>query len=183
MITTDEYPGYKTAILNNYGVIESIDSVEVKKAGRPKKAKLVAPDGLNYCVVHKTRVKGRVVNVEIKTIYGNQDKLTDSGTSKAVNTAFIERYNGTDRNSNSRKVRKGYMFSKVWVMDQLATYFICYSYNFCWPVRTLCPTKSADAKYKITPAMSAKLTDHIWDIREWLSVPVVSLEYDIQLLL
>ena len=180
MITSDEYPGYKPAILNNYGVIDKNDDTsEVngkKKVGRPKKPKLAAPKELNYSVVHKTRKKGKVVKVEIKTIFGNTDKVSLSGSSKSVNTAFIERYNGTDRNANARKVRKSYMFSKDWDMHKYITYFICYCYNFCWPVRTLNEKKSADAAEKVTPAMSAKLTDHVWSLREWLSIPVVHLE-------
>lgn len=173
MITTDEYKGYRPAILRHYGVIEH--SVP-KKVGRPPKPKMVAPEGLNYAVVHKTREKGRVVNTELKIIFGNTDKLTRSGNSKAINTAFVERYNGTDRNQNARKIRKTYMFSKDWDTHNLITFFISYCYNFCWPVRTLSPTKSADTPHRITPAMSAKLTDHLWTIREWLTIPVVQLE-------
>ena len=168
MITTDEYSGYKTAILNNYGVLENNQNNNIKKIGRPKKPKLIAPKELDYCVVHKTRKKGKVIKVEKKIIYGNTN-------GQSINTSYIERYNGTDRNFNSRKVRKGCMFSKKWELHKLITYFICYSYNFCWPVRTLNYKKSADCKYKISPAMSARLTDHIWDIREWLSYPVIQL--------
>lgn len=177
MITTDEYPGYRTAILNNYSVFEESneDESKTKKVGRPKKKKKVAPEGLNYSVAHKTREKGKVVKVEIKTIFGDTKKLKNSGSSNCVKTSFIERFNGTDRNFNSRKVRKGYMFSKNWDIHNMATYFICYSYNYCWSVRTLNNKKSADTKYKVTPAMAAKLTDHAWDIREWLSYPVVQL--------
>lgn len=180
MITSDEYPGYKPAILNNYGVPEIVCNKEdepndKKKVGRPKKPKLVAPKHLNYSVVHKTRRKGKVVKTEIKTIFGNKDKVALSGNSKSVNTAFVERYNGTDRNANARKVRKTYMFSKNWVIHQYVTYFICYCYNFCWSVRTLNSKKSADSAEKVTPAMSAKLTDHVWSLREWLSISVVHL--------
>ena len=140
IITSDEYPGYKPAILNHYGVIaqnndNATEANGKKKVGRPKKPKLVAPKELNYSVVHKTRKKGKVVKTEVKTIFGNTDKVDLSGTSKAVNTAFIERYNGTDRNANARKVRKTYMFSKDWDIHQFVTYFVCYCYNFCWTVR------------------------------------------------
>jgi len=176
MITSDEYPGYKPAILNNYGEPEIIyNKGSKKKAGRPKKPKLIAPEQLNYSVVHKTRRKGKVVKTEIKTIFGNTNKVALSGNSTSVNTAFIERYNGTDRNANARKFRKTYMFSKNWMIHQYVTYFICYCYNFCWPVRTLNNKKSADAAEKVTPAMAAKLTDHVWSLREWLSIPVVHL--------
>ncbi len=63
--------------------------------------------------------------------------LGHSRVSRSINTAFIERYNGTDRNRNARKVRKTYCLSKDREVHESMTYFTLYSYNFCWPVRTL----------------------------------------------
>lgn len=174
MITTDEYKGYKPAILKHYGVPKE-PTVQNNKVGRPRKPVLVAPEGLNYGVVHKTREKGRVVKTEFKVIFGNTDKLERSGSSRAINTAFIERYNGTDRNQNARKVRRTYMFSKDWATHNLLTYFICYSYNFCWAVRTLTIKPKGAKHIQRTPAMAAKLTDRVWKIRDWLTIPVVQL--------
>ena len=57
--------------------------------------------------------------------------------SRRVNVSFLERYNATDRHQNARKVRKTYTFSKDWRVHESMTYFTMYSYNFCWPVRTL----------------------------------------------
>jgi hypothetical protein len=51
--------------------------------------------------------------------------------SKTINTSFVERHNGTDRNRNARKVRKTYRFSKDWQVHQAVTYFTIYTYNFC----------------------------------------------------
>ena len=94
-----------------------------------------------------------------------------SGASRTVNTAFVERHNGTDRNRNSRKVRKTYCFSKDWWIHRAATFFTMYSYNFCWPVRTL-KDESGEAR---SPAMMAKLTDHVWTLAEWIKRPAVQL--------
>ena len=60
-----------------------------------------------------------------------------SRVSRAINTAFVERQNGTDRHRNARKARKTYRFSKDWRYHEAVTYLTLYSYNFCWPVRTL----------------------------------------------
>jgi len=38
--------------------------------------------------------------------------------STVVNTVFVERHNGSDRNRNRRKVRKTYCFSKDWVVHE-----------------------------------------------------------------
>src|SRR4051794_22601771 len=96
--------------------------------------------------------------------------LVTSWVSKAINTAFVERHNGTDRNRNARKVRKSYCFSKDERVHQAVTYFTMYSYNFCWPVRTLRIRDSEQHAWQPrTPAMAAGLTDHVWSLTEWLT--------------
>jgi hypothetical protein len=125
--------------------------------------------------VHKVRKKGRVVEVARRLIFGTaatlEKALANSGVSRAVNTAFVERHNGTDRNRNARKIRKTYCFSKDWWMHRAVTFFTMYSSNFCWPVRTL---KTEEGENR-TPAMASKLTDHVWTLMEWLKRPVVQL--------
>ena len=86
-------------------------------------------------------------------------------------TAFVERHNGTDRNRNRRKVRKTYCFSKDWQVHEAMTYFTMYSYNFCWPVRTLRREVGPKRYEPRTPAMVAGLTDHVWTIQEWAAYP------------
>ena len=75
------------------------------------------PEGLKYATVHKTRKKGRVVKVEMRVVFGTVvavlAALAVSLVRKVVNTVFVERHNGTDRNRNARKVRKSHCFSKV----------------------------------------------------------------------
>ena len=101
--------------------------------------------------------------------------LQNSSVSRAINTAFIERYNATDRHQNATKARRTYEFSKAWERHNEATKFVAYTYNFCWPVRTL-RRKNANGNYQsVTPAMAANLTDHVWKLAEWLSIPVVQL--------
>jgi len=90
-----------------------------------------------------------------------------------VNTVFIERHNGSDRNRNERKTRKTYCFSKDWQVHEAVTYFTMFSYNFCWPVRTLRIKDDQGIWQKRSPAMAAGLTDHVWSIPEWLAFPSV----------
>jgi hypothetical protein len=97
--------------------------------------------------------------------------LLRSKVSGKVNTSFVERNNGTDRGQNARKRRKSYTFSKNTLIHDSITYFTCYSYNFCWPVRTLANKDEAGRKQPCTPAMAAGLTDHVWSLKEWLSFP------------
>ena len=133
--------------------------------------------GLQYATVHKTRVQGRVRKIDFRIVFGQPDRvqaaLQQSRCSNKINTAFVERQNGTDRNRNARKVRKTYCFSKDWDVHQAVTYFTMFSYNFCWPVRTL-RVKGRDGRWRQqTPAMAAGLTDHVWTLSQWLKRPTV----------
>jgi IS1 family transposase/transposase-like protein len=171
LITTDEYSAYEGAILAAFG--EEVVPPRTGRPGRPRSPYKVPPAGLNYATVHKTRKKGRVVEVTTRVIFGTAATvaaaLEASTASRTVNTAFVERHNGTDRNRDARKVRKTYCFSKGWWIHRAASFFSKYSYNFCWPVRTL---KAEDGAAQ-TPAMSAKLTDHVWTLLEWIKRPAV----------
>jgi IS1 family transposase/transposase-like protein len=173
LITTDEYAAYEGAILETFGV--EVVPPRTGKPGRPRQPYKVAPAGLNYATVHKTRKKGRVVSVVTRVIFGVmaavQAALVKSTVSRAVNTSFVERHNGTDRNRSARKARKTYCFSKDWWIHRAVTFFTMYSYNFCWPVRTL----KAERGEERTPAMAANLTDHVWTLAEWLKYPAVQL--------
>lgn len=176
LLTSDEYPAYKTAIFAAYAVTE--EPPRTGRPGRPRKPKKVLPTGLKYATVHKERANGRVVKVTTRVVFGTLAAvlaaLALSLVSKVVNTGFIERHNGSDRNRNRRKVRKTCCFSKEWEVHEAMTYFTMYSYNFCWPVRTL-RVKTGKKQYQQrTPAMAAGLTDRIWTIQEWATYPAFS---------
>ena len=177
LITSDEYKPYKRAILKAYG--QNTEVAHTGKRGRPKGSRRVPVKGLTYATVHKTRRKGRVVKIDLRTIFGTklqvEAAIKTSAVSNTINTSFVERHNGTDRNRNARKVRKSYCFSKNWDVHNAMTYFTMYSYNFCWPVRTLRLQNPDDRWHSRTPAMAADLTDHIWSLHEWLIYPAVQL--------
>jgi IS1 family transposase len=175
LVTSDEYPAYETALLNAYG-----EEVETTTTGRPTR-KMVAekrpPSGMNYATVEKRREKGRVVEIVTRVVFGTmaaiQAVLAKSKARRRINTSFVERQNATDRHHNGRKVRKTYTFSKDWTVHEAMTYFTIYSYNFCWPVRTLREPIEEGRWRRRTPAMAAGLADHVWTMREWISMPGV----------
>src|SRR4051794_29664179 len=68
LITTDEYSAYEGAILEAFGT--EVVPPRTGKRGRPRGPYKVAPAGLNYATVHKTRKKGRVVDVTTRVIFG-----------------------------------------------------------------------------------------------------------------
>jgi hypothetical protein len=173
LFTSDESPAYAWALLEAYGARMQPER-QGARGRRPNPVK-VPPQGLTYATVHKTRENNRVVKVEARVVYGSaagvQTALDNSPVSASVNTAYVERHNGTDRNRNARKVRKSYCFSKDWQVHEAVTYFTMYSYNFCWPVRTLRQKLGRRRYRQRAPAMAAGLADHIWSLREWLTYP------------
>jgi hypothetical protein len=179
LMTSDEYAAYPQAILSVYG--EEVIPERTGGPGRPRLAYRQVPAELVYATVHKVREGNRVVAVEERLIYGTkgqlEEALANSAVSERVTTAHIERYNGTDRHRNARKVRKTYRFSKGWDVHEAMTQFVAFSGNFCKPVRTLrqkLRRKQGRRKWRQrTPAMAAGLTDHVWSIAEWVSRPSV----------
>jgi IS1 family transposase len=175
LITTDGYPAYEEAILNAYG--ETVTPPRTGRRGRPRAPYKVVPEGLNYAVVEKTREKGRVVKIVTRVVFGTMVAVTAalgmSRVSKAINTSFVERENGTDRHRNARKNRKTYRFSKDWRHHEAVTYLAMYVYNFCWPVRTLSAKDEQGRWQRRSPAMAAGLANHVWSISEWLTFPGV----------
>jgi IS1 family transposase len=175
LMTSDEYPVYESAIRDTYG--RTVIPPRTGRPGRPRNAQTVVAPEVTYATVHKERENNRVVSVSTRVVFGTAvavaAALVASAVSNAVNTCFVERHNGTDRNRCSRKVRKSYAFSKDWDVHRAATAFSYFSYNFCWPVRTL-RERDADGRWRTrTPAMAAGLTDHVWSLAEWLAFPAV----------
>src|SRR5512142_1256287 len=173
LLTSDEHAPYETAIREVYGV----EQPRPRRPGPgrpPKPVKVLLPD-LCYATVRKRREKGRVVEVVRTLVFGTlallHALLGRSTVSTTINTSFVERHNGTDRHQNSRKQRKTYGFSKEMELHHAASYFIGYSYNFCWCVRTL-RVRGEDGCYMArTPAMAAGLSNHVWSLGEWVTYP------------
>jgi IS1 family transposase len=176
LLTGDEHRPYKEAILQAYGV-----EATTTPTGRPVRAPhKVAPPSLCYAAVHKVRRLGRVTGILIRLVFGTlallAQALAASAVNQVVNVSLLERQHLTDRHRNARKRRKTYCFSKCWEAHEAATYFTLYSYNFCWPVRTL-RIRSPDQPWtQRTPAMAAGLTDHVWSLAEWLKFPAIKRE-------
>jgi hypothetical protein len=175
LITTDGSPASEAAIWNASG--ETVTPPRTGKPGRPRAPYQVPPKDLTSAVVEKTREKGRVVKVVARVVLGTMAAVATalglSRVSTAINTAFVERQNGTDRHRNARKARKTYRVSKRWQFHEAVTYLTLYVYNFCWPVRTLAVKDERGRWQTRSPAMAAGLTDHVWPMAEWFSMPAV----------
>jgi transposase-like protein/IS1 family transposase len=144
-----------------------------KSAGRGRCALEAWPDLCIATVIKHTKKK-RVVEITRKVTRGTHEKakelllLTQGGTE--LNTAFIERLNGTFRERLASLTRKcRHAAARVETLET-GMYLIGCTYNFCWPHQEL--SKKAHFGCPTTPAMAAALTDHIWSIRELLCYKV-----------
>ncbi len=186
LVTSDQLSSYQTVLKLIWPAIVPLepDPRSTRRTRyKQQPPQTTADPALNYAMVCKERKNGRVVSVQTKSVFGGVQSLaaalTASSVSNTVNTSFVERHNGTDRHRNARKARKTYRFSKDWLIHEAAGYFTYYTYNFCWPVRTLAqPLEDCTGKAKYrprTPAMAAGLTDHVWELKEWLEYPIAGL--------
>ena len=176
LMSSDEYPAYATAIAEVFS--EPVPAPSRRRPGRPR----VVPErrvrgDVVYATVHKHREANRVVAVEQRQVFGTperlEDELAESAASHRVSTSFVERQDATDRGRNARKSRKTYRFSKDWQVHEAMTYLRMYSYNFCWCVRTLRVKDGHGPWQERSPALAAKLTDHVWTWEEWFTRPAV----------
>jgi IS1 family transposase len=176
LMTSDEYPAYRSAIEVVFS--EPVEPSPTRRPGRPAiLPRRRLPEEIAYATVHKRREGNRVVAVRRSVVLGTEvqvkEALEASAVSTSINTSLVERHHGTDRGRNARKARRTYRFSKEWRVHEAMTYFTMYSYNFCWPVRTLREKETSGRWSQRTPAMAAGLTDHVWSLREWLRFPAI----------
>ena len=139
LMTSDDSPASETAILHAY-YGEAVIPARTGKPGRPPAPDKTPPAGRNFAVAATRRVKGRAVEIGTRVVFGTAASATAalgrSKVSRAINTAFIGREDGTDRHRDARKARKTYRFSKDWRYHEAVTYSSLYCYNFRRPVRT-----------------------------------------------
>jgi hypothetical protein len=91
-----------------------------------------------------------------------------------INTAYIERFNLTIRNSLARFIRRGMNSSKDLQMHSRAIDFFQAWYNFVKPHHSLRLEVNMVRKKRMqrTPAMAEGITDHVWSLKELLKFRV-----------
>jgi len=128
-----------------------VDAVHMSLGTRVDFAQLIkvyrtAPEG------ERSYSPAEVVSTEVVPVIGQPDP-------EKICTSHVERHNLTMRMQIRRFTRLTNGFSKKWEnhFAALALYFAYY--NFCRIHRTL----------RVTPAMEAGLTNHVWTIEEMLT--------------
>lgn len=167
LFTSDELPHYKSALAEHCSTL--IPVPPTGKRGRPKKAIALLDSELRYATVHKTRENGKVVKIEQRIVFGNEQDikkiLEQSPVSQKINTSYVERNNLSIRQHSRRLTRKTNGFSKVKRNLEAQLMLVMAYYNF---VLSHCSLK-IKGKGERTPAMAAGLTDHKWSMWELLT--------------
>lgn len=161
-IATDGKGAYREAMVETWG---KVPARKPGAKGLPPEKKQPQP-GWHYLQVVKHREGGRVVEVKVDVIYGDQTTLDLVG----AHTSYVERTNLTSRHINGRLVRKTLSFSKELEMLKASSVWEDAVYNLTREVKTL-RVEVEEEKRRFeprTPAMAAGLTDRIWSIKELL---------------
>lgn len=162
---SDGWGGIDDAMIEVYGLVP-----EYSGHGRPPTRKQAQP-GWQYLQMVKQRdVHGHLEGIYLRAVFG---KKSDLIALMGKSTAYVERSHLTARMFNSRLVRKTLAFSKDLTMHRAAaTWQDCY-YNLIRPHKSLrLPVENGSKQrwYNRTPAMAAGLTDHIWTVKELLTL-------------
>jgi transposase-like protein len=146
---------------------------EPLRTGQPCRPRLIPWKGIVLGQVIKKKAAGHLVAIERRLVEGNERALkrlleaTQGGG--VLNTAYIERLNGTFRHRLSVLARRtrGPARRSEWLRASL--YLVGTVYNFCTEHASL---TQRDGRRR-TPAMAAGITDHCWSMAEllWRRVP------------
>jgi hypothetical protein len=162
---SDGWGGIDQAMIEVYGMVP-----EYCGRGRPPTRKQPGSDWLYLQMVKQRDENGRFAGTKLKVIFGSKDEVI---ALLGKSTAYIERSNLTSRLFNGRQTRKTLAFSKdVDCYRAAATWEDAY-YNLIKPHKSLRLRvyDISDHKWKPqTPAMAAQLTDHVWTVKDLLTV-------------
>jgi len=148
-------------------------------AGRGRACLRVWPQVCIGVVIKRTQKK-RVVEITRKVVQGTlkhaQVLLSASCGGTVLNTAFIERLNGTMRERLASLTRKCRHAARRLTALESGMWLLGCTYNFCWPhhelSRRAAKAQGQRGEVLLTPAMASGLTDHIWRISELLNYRV-----------
>jgi len=149
-ITTDGFKPYVEAIEAAFG--SRVDYAQILKTYQSDEAGSASRDDVRYS-------RGRVVRSVKRTVTGTPDDAN-------ISTSYVERSNLTLRMGQRRFTRLTNAFSKKVENLRAAVALHFGHYNFCRVHMTL----------RVTPAMEAGLTDHVWSVEELITAALAAYE-------
>lgn len=166
VILADDHRPYPQAILTIFGITRYRRRRHHR--GRWKHPDLKPPDGLLVGIVSKLRdATGNLLSVKRRRLFGRlkdiRQRIKELRLGYDINTAYIERINGTMRTQQTRLARRTRNVSRneTWLEWALSMWRDWYHW-----VR---PHGSLGRR---TPAMAMGLTDHLWTVLEYIHYPV-----------
>jgi transposase-like protein/IS1 family transposase len=179
LVCTDGWAAYPASIRRAF-------REKVKETpGRGRACLQVWPQLLIGTVIKRT-VQKRVVEVTRGMAHGSLKRaavlLHRSRGGTMLNTAFIERFNGTMRERLATLTRKCRHAAHRLEALHSGMYLLGTTYNFCWVHHELSAVRDAatgkrHASLKRTPAMAAGLTDHVWSVYELLCYKIAPMPW------
>ena len=166
LLLVDNHLPYPAAILQVFG--QMLHRRRIRRRGRKRAPGLKPPPGLLAGVVQKARDSaGRVVKVRARALFGRlgavKRRVAELGLGTTINTAHIERLNGTLRGQQSRLVRRTRSVSREGTYLQWSLWLWRDLYNWVRVHGSLAGR---------TPAMAMGLSDHAWTVPEYVRHPV-----------
>ena len=162
---SDGWGGIDDAMIEVYGLVP-----EYSGHGRPPTRKRACPGWLYLQMVKQRDERGRVQGIKLRAVFGKKSELL---ALLGKSTAYIERSNLTSRLFNGRQVRKTLAFSKDVTAYRAAAAWEDGYYNLVRPHKSLrLPVADGSPRKWLprTPAVAAELTDHIWTVKELLTM-------------
>src|SRR5438270_7826891 len=164
LVLTDGWSAYP-------GSIRRAFREKVKRTAGVGRASLQVWPELHIGIVIKRTQKKRVVEITRRMAHGllsqAEKLLMQSQGGSVLNTAFIERLNGTFRERLASLTLKSRHAARRLRALETGMYLIGCSYNFCVPHHEL--SKATHWGMACTPAMASGLTDHVWSVCELLT--------------
>jgi hypothetical protein len=149
-----------------------------KAAGRGRSCLQAWPDVLIATVIKRTE-KQRVVQITRRMTHGQLEQaerlLQRSQGGTVLNTAFLERLNGTMRQRLATLTRKCRHAARRLQTLESGMYLVGCTYKLCFPHHELSNEKHFGSP--CTPAMAAALTDHVWSRQELLGYRIPPLAF------
>jgi hypothetical protein len=164
-VASDGWGGHREALVEVWGKVPPY-----RGRGRPPTKKRPQANWRYLQVVkQRERTGRRVCGVKARTVYGDELEVREL---LGESTSCVERTHLTSRHMNGRLVRKTLGYSKELEMLGAACEWEDTVYNLARACKTLrVPSKETGRRWrKRTPAMAARLADHIWTIEELLTV-------------
>jgi hypothetical protein len=175
LLLIDNHLPYPRAILQVFGILQHCR--RRTRRGRKKHPRLRAPPGLLVGLVEKVRdARGNLLRVHTRALFGRLkdicQQIVHLGIGNTINTAHVERLNGTIRSQQTRLARRTRNGSRLSEALQWSLWLWRDLYNWVRPHGSLSGR---------TPAMAAGLTETVWTVCRYVNYPVHVGEFQRQL--